>query len=368
MPRIRDFGVSPGRLPPGPLNAITDVPGVRVGQSTVNRDVDGVAWRTGVTAVWPHGGDITEQRVYAATFPLNGYGEMTSRSVVDEWGVLDSPVVLTGTSHVGIVYHWTLQYLIETFHADVSIPMVAECWDGYLDGSHGLAIGKDDVYRALASATDGPVAEGAVGSGTGMQLFDFKGGIGTASRLARFGDEQYVVGALVMTNFGDREDLRVDGVPVGAALGRDGPGLPEDGSCIVVLGTNAPLSQLQCARLAKRASLGLARTGSFGGDTSGEIFMAFATGNLIPRHTAPVIPVRTLVEGAVAPGAFLFGPSLLNTLFLAAVEATEEAVYNALVAAETTRGTEGHVLHAIPHDRLRTILRRYGRGGEPAGG
>ncbi len=195
MPRIRDFGVTPGYLPPGPLNAITDVPGVRVGHTTIRRDVDGVPWRTRVTAIWPHEGNPLRENVYAAVFPLNGIGEVTARSVVDEWGLLGFPIVLTGTNHVGIVYHWTLQYLFEHGAKELGmtslIAMVAECDDSYLDGSQGLAISQADVYAALDSASGGPVGEGCIGAGTGMQLFGLKGGIGTASRVVQVGDGRY---------------------------------------------------------------------------------------------------------------------------------------------------------------------------------
>jgi D-aminopeptidase len=357
MPRIRDFGVTPGYLQPGPLNAITDVPGVRVGHVTINRDVDGVPWRTGVTAIWPHAGNPLFERVYAATFPLNGYGEMTARSVVDEWGLLDFPILLTGTNHVGIVCHWASQYLFEHGAREAGmtslIPMVAECDDSYLDGSQGLAIGRDDVYAALDNASGGPVAEGCVGAGTGMHLFDFKGGIGTSSRRVQVGQTDYTVGALLLTNFGG--DLRIEGVPVGRLLSVQEPQEPaeaNEGSCIVVLATDAPLNARQCERLAKRAALGLARTGSTARDSSGEIIVAFATGNIIPIRAEPEIMVRTLVEGQAASGV-----APLNDLFTGAIEATEEAVYNALVAAETITGVDGHVLEAIPHERLQALLR-----------
>jgi D-aminopeptidase len=354
---MRDFGISPGRLAPGPLNAITDVAGVRVGHATVRHEVDGVAWRTGVTAIWPHAGNPLQQRVYAGTFPLNGFGEMTARAVVDEWGTLDTPIVLTGTNHVGIVYHWTVQYLFERNRAlglDSPIPMVAECDDSYLDGSEGRAIGRDEVYAALDGATSGPVAEGCVGAGTGMQLFGFKGGIGTASRMVAYQDNTWHVGALVLTNFGDRPDLRVDGVPVGHVLEESEPQRVGDGSCIVVLATDAPLSARQCTRLATRAALGLARTGSTARDTSGEIAVAFATGNLLPAQGPSEVTIRALIEGADETRT-----SPLNGLFGGAVEATEEAIYNALVAAQTTYGRDGHVLEAIPHERLQAALARY---------
>lgn len=355
MPRIRDFGVIPGVLPAGFYNAITDVPGVRVGHATVNRDVDGACQRSGVTAIWPHSGDIWRERVYAATFPLNGYGEMTARTLVDEWGTLDFPIMLTGTNNVGIVCHWTCQYLFEHgARADgltSLLPMVAECDDSYLDGSYGNAIAKDDVYAALDVATSGPVAEGCVGGGMGMQLFGYKGGIGTSSRVAAVAHARYTVGALVMTNFGDRPELRIDGIPVGRILSEDVPPATKDGSCIVVLATDAPLNPRQCQRLAKRAALGLARTGSTARDSSGEIIVAFATGNILRAGDGSEISVRTLIEGSYSGGASPF-----NALFTAAIEATEEAVYNALVSATTTTGVDGHILEAIPHDRLREII------------
>ena len=355
MARIRDFGVRPGFLSPGPLNAITDVAGVRVGQTTVRSDVAGIPWRTGVTAIWPHAGNPLEEFVYAGTFPLNGYGEMTSRTLVDEWGSLAFPIVLTGTNHVGIVYHWTLQYLFEHGAKELGMTsltaMVAECDDSYLDGSQGLAIGRDEVYAALESATQGEVVEGCVGAGTGMKLFGLKGGIGTASRVVPVGETTYTVGALVLTNFGEAHELRVDGVAVGRKLQEDVAQGVSEGSCIVVLATDAPLNPRQCERLAKRAALGLARTGSTARDTSGEIIVAFATGNIISSRAGPEITVRTLVEGPT-----LTGPSPLNGLFTGAIEVTEEAVYNALVAAETTTGVDGHVLKAISHERLKEIV------------
>ena len=356
MPRIRDFGVRPGYLPTGPLNAITDVAGVRVGHATINTEVQGVPWRTGVTGIWPHAGSPLLESVYAAIFPLNGIGEMTARSLIDEWGLLSFPILLTGTNSVGIVYHWGLQYLFEHGAKDAGftslITLVAECDDSYLDGSQGLAITRDDVYAALDSAAGGKVTEGCVGAGTGMQLFDFKGGIGTSSRIVQVAKTPYTVGALVLTNFGSRHDLHVDGVAVGRMLAGELPrGGTSEGSCIVVLATDAPLNARQCERMAKRAALGLARTGSTARDGSGEIIVAFATANRLPAHAGAEITIRTLIDGSSEGGT-----SALNELFTGAIEATEEAIYNALAAAVTTRGVEGHVLYAIPHDRLRECL------------
>ena len=236
------------------------------------------------------------------------------------------------------------------------ITMVAECDDSYLDGSQGLAISQSDVYTALDSASSGPVTEGCVGAGIGMQLFEFKGGIGTSSRMVQVGQTRYTVGALVLTNFGARHELCVDGVPVGRLLSTEKAQADDEiheGSCIVVLATDAPLNPRQCERLAKRAALGLARTGSTARDMSGEIIVAFATGNIIAATAGPEITVHTLVEGPTAAGE----PSPMNDLFTGAIEATEEAVYNALVAAETTTGVNSHVLEAISHERLRALLR-----------
>jgi len=357
MLRIRDIGITPGYLPPGPLNAITDVAGVRVGHTTVNHDVDGVPWRTGVTAIWPHAGNPLLDNVYAAVFPLNGVGEMTARSLIDEWGLLGFRIMLTGTNSVGIVYHWTLQYLFEHGAKEAGmtslIAMVAECDDSNLDGSQGLAISRNDVYAALDNASGGPVTEGCVGAGTGMQLFGFKGGIGTSSRLVGVAGNLYAVGVLVLTNFGIQRELIVNGVPVGRLLSEEEPGAVHEGSCIVVLATDAPLNHRQCERMAKRAALGLARTGSTARDGSGEIIVAFATGNIIPGNAGPEVSVRTLIEGSSDAGT-----SPLNGLFTAAIEATEEAVYNALLAAETTTGVDDHVLHAISHERLKALLQR----------
>lgn len=359
MPRIRELGLSPGHLEPGPLNAITDVPGVRVGHATVRRDVDGVPWRSGVTAIWPHDGEPWRERVYAGTSVLNGYGEMTAAAVVAEWGLLDTPILLTGTTHLGAVYHETMQWLLArgatSAAAGPPIPLVAECDDSWLDGSGGLAIGRAEVWAALDEARGGPVSEGCVGAGTGMALFRFKGGVGTASRRVPFGAATWTVGALVLTNYGHRHELLVGGRPVGRAL-LDPPlpaPPPAEGSCIVVLATDAPLSARQCTRLATRAGLGLARTGATAHDGSGDLFLAFATANRVPwtgPDGAPEVAVRVLLEGRGG------GASPLTALFGAAVEATEEAVLNALVAAETTTGREGRVLEAVQLERLRALL------------
>jgi D-aminopeptidase len=358
MARARDDGVVVGRFAPGPLNAITDVAGVRVGHATVMRDAPVV--RSGVTAIWPHDGNPFRERVYAAAESLNGYGELTGSRVIDEWGLLGSPVVLTDTAHVGVAYTATVRRLGEDDRGigdvDVLIPVVGECDAGWLSDNRAFGLGEHDVRAALDSAAaGGPVAEGNVGAGTGMQLFDFKGGIGTASRVLDLGGERFTVGVLLLCNHGTREQLHVLGVPVGHAL-RDEL-LPErhhEGSCIGVLATDLPLHPAQLRRLVRRIGLGLARGGSVANDGSGELFVGFSTATRVPRSTERLrFSIDTVVEGQ-----FWREGSPLDLVFEAVAEATEESVLNALWAAETLRGRDGHVLHALPVQRTLELLRR----------
>jgi D-aminopeptidase len=351
MPRLRDLGFTVGVLPSGPLDAITDVPGVRVGHATVRREDGRAPWRTGVTAIWPHEGEPWRERVRAGTSVLNGLGEMTARAVVDEWGLLETPILLTGTAHVGIVYHWTLQRLLALGATSAGlgppIPMVAECDDGVLDGSAGLAIGREAVWAALDGARGGALEVGCVGAGTGTQLFGWKGGLGSASRVVSVEGRAWTVGALTLTNFGHPEELRFDGRPVGRVLRPPADPRPApQGSCIVVLATDAPLSSRQCARLATRAALGLARTGATAHDASGDLAVAFSTAERVP-FSGVEATARALVEGWASP---------LTAVFKAAVEATEASVLDALVAAETTTGVDGRTLHALPLERLRALV------------
>jgi D-aminopeptidase len=359
--RARDDGVVAGRLAPGPLNAITDVAGVLVGHSTVIRD-DPVV-RSGVTAIWPHAGNPFRERVYAAVESLNGYGELTGSRVIDEWGLLGSPIVLTDTAHVGIAYTATVRHLGEADpgvgDVDVLIPVIGECDAGFLSDNRAFGVGEADVRDALASATAGPVQEGNAGAGTGMQLFDFKGGIGTASRVIELGGEPFTVGVLLLCNHGTREQLHVLGVPVGRELGDLLPERHREGSCIGVLATDLPLHPAQLRRLAKRIGLGLARGGAVANDGSGELFVAFSTATRVPRSTERLrFPVETIVEGQ-----FWREGSPLDLVFEAIAEATEEAVLNALWAAETLSGRDGRVLHALPVDRTLALLRRPRIGG-----
>lgn len=353
-PRARDLGIRIGRGTPGAQNAITDVAGVRVGHAGVRRGPDGApdAVRTGITAIFPHEGNPWDAPVYAATHILNGYGELIGVNSIREWGILESPIVLTSSMLIGKAYDATVKWIAacDPKAGEAVMPCVTECDDSGLNAVLADPIRDEDVWAALDAAADGPVEEGSVGSGTGMQLFDFKGGIGTASRIT---DAGFTVGALVMTNHGDREDLLVDGVRVGERfMDRLMPVEHHEGSCIVVLATDAPLLPHQLRRLAERAGMGLARGGSHASNGSGEQFLAFSTANRLPRQGA-VTQVHAVVDGPA--GATISG------LFKGAVEATEEAVANALVAAETVVGRDGNTLAAIPTDELLEVLGAAGR-------
>jgi D-aminopeptidase len=311
--------------------------------------------RTGVTVVIPHAGNCYEERAPAAIHVLNGAGEMTSRSQVEEWGALVTPIYLTSTHNVGLVYDAAVEYALEQSPTIVQrsgfvIPVVAECNDGGLNDSYGRHVRKEHVFAALANATDGPVDEGCVGAGTGMISYEFKGGIGTASRVADL-PERYVVGALVLANHGSRQHLAVAGVPVGQLSNvprpswrRPSPPVRE-GSIIMVVATNAPLLPSQLRRLAVRATLGLARTGTVSGHGSGDIAIAFSTENRMPIDGPEALNTWQAVRD---------GP--INQLFEAVVEATEEAVLNALTAAHTLDGRDNRVVEAIDLDELRHVV------------
>ncbi len=349
-------------MTPGPLNAITDVTGVRVGHRTIVRGADGDphAVRTGVTAVFPHDGDPWREPVYAATHVLNGYGELIGVSQIGEWGVLMSPVLLTSSLAIGRVYDATVRWLAsrDPAAAEEVMPVVAECDDSDLNDVLSFPITDEDVTAALDAAADGDVDEGCVGAGTGMQCFDFKGGIGTASRTLAAEDGSYMVGALVLTNFGDRQELRIDGVRVGEGITDLMPAEHTEGSCVVVVATDAPLLPHQLRRLAQRAGMGLARMGSHASNGSGELMLAFSTANRISVDTVdPVIDLRAVADAR--PGE----PWLLSALFAGCVEATEEAVVNALLASRTTVGRDGNTLFALPIDRVQAILEAAGRLG-----
>ena len=350
--RLRDLGIRVGRLEPGPLNAITDIAGVEVGYVTLVEDRPAVL-RTGVTAIWPGGRDILARPVFAGIHSFNGNGEMTGSHWIAEQGMLTTPIAITNTHSVGLVRDAVGAYLIrEGGDAPWLLPVAAETFDGRLSDSERLAITMDHVFAALRSAAGGAIAEGNVGGGTGMVCHEFKGGTGTASRVVEAGGTRYTVGALVQANYGQREFLRVDGVPVGEAIGIDEVSSPrrpssDTGSIIVVLATDAPLLPIQCQRLARRATTGLAWVGGLGANSSGDIFIAFSTKNRIDP---------TASTSAVT----MVSPDVMTTLFHGAAEATEEAILNALCKAETMVGFRA-TAHALPLDRLQEVMRAHKR-------
>jgi D-aminopeptidase len=341
-----------GRHPPGPWNAITDVTGVRVGHTTL---IAGDDVRTGVTAIHPHEGSAFASNVPAAIAVLNGAGEITGRAQVDEYGVLETPILLTSTLSVGAVHRAVAEWLHERegLDDDFVVPVVAETFDGFLNDATGQHVGREHVFAALDGATSGPVAEGNVGGGTGMALFQLKGGIGTSSRVVTIGAGPFTVGVLVQGNYGRREHLRVNGVPLvidDLRPVRPAP-VEKEGSVVVVVATDAPLSERQCARLARRAMLGIGRTGGIAGNTSGDLFLAFSNPLAVRTARRGAHAALTSVPVLVAPPRV--HDAWIDPLFEATIEATEEAVYNALVAAETMTGRRGNTLFALPHDRLR---------------
>jgi D-aminopeptidase len=348
--RLRDLGIQIGIFLPGEHNAITDVPGVLVGHSTVIHDEPRVA-RTGVTMVVPQDGRIWEDYAFAGYYSFNGNGEMTGLPWLEESGMLGSPIGITNTHQVGVVRDALVAYAVETGHAEGwLLPVVAETYDGWLNDIDAFHVKQEHAYQALRDARGGPVVEGNVGGGTGMICHSFKGGIGTSSRLVEIGDGRYTVGALVQANYGSRHLLRVDGVPVGRLL--DASQIPEawvdpprTSSIIVIIATDAPLLPVQCRRLAQRATVGLARVGGTGHNGSGDIFLAFATGNRLPaRIDAPVRQLEMLPHHRI------------NRLFDAAAEAVEESILNALTAAETMTGFKGHTVSELPLDDLQRIM------------
>ncbi len=330
MPRARELGIVTGTLEPGPLNAITDVAGVRVGHATVIRGED---VRTGVTAVLPHGGNLFREKTPGAVFVGNGFGKLMGSTQVNELGEIETPILLTSTLNVPRAADALLDYML-TLPGNEDVrsinPLVAETNDGFLNDIRGRHVGREEVLEAIRGAKSGPVAEGAVGAGAGTVAFGFKGGIGTASRRAG----GFLVGVLVQTNFGGQ--LTIAGAPVGRELARKDPA---DGSVIVVIATDAPADFRNLRRMGARAMMGLARTGSAAANGSGDYAIAFST-----------------VRGATT----LLGNDAMSPLFLGVIEATEEAVYNSLFQARTVRGRGGRTVEALPVERTLEILRRYG--------
>ncbi|MCL5038841.1 MAG: P1 family peptidase [Firmicutes bacterium] len=433
-PRAREGGIIIGTLNPGPNNAITDVPGVLVGQATLIRG-EGVLHpgrgpvRTGVTAILPHGGNLFREKVKAASFVLNGFGKTIGLVQIDELGTLETPILLTNTLNVGRVADALIDHMLEE-NPEIGVttgtvnPVVAECNDGFLNDLQGRHVGREEVREAIRTAAGGPVKEGSVGAGTGMSAFGFKGGIGTSSREIGPQAGGYLVGTLALANFGRREELVVAGVPVGrvlkdwrpegepegdqgtgTGLTRDriplrpktpgtkpgqergaeghrsvqagtaspvavsrpltggvggpengqgnGPGTgPGDGSIIIVVATNAPLSSRQLGRLARRAVLGLARTGSTASNGSGDIVLAFSTAHRISHYADE----KVLLGEGLPEGNRYFGP-----LFQAVIESTEESILNALFRAETMVGRDGNIRYALPLERVLEILQRFPR-------
>ena len=358
--RIRDLGIAIGTLTPGPLNAITDVSGVRVGHVTLHRGEGKLRpgkgpVRTGVTAILPHGGDLWIEKVPAATYVLNGTGEMTGSIWIETQGALEVPILLTNTMNVGRVMDGVVAYMLKHYPDigigdDVVTPIVAECDDSTLNDARGIHVSIEDTVRAIESAKGGAVEEGAVGAGTGMMSFDFKGGIGTSSRALAEEEGGYTVGVLVNTNMDIRKNLRVDGVPVGREIDDGRPSRSQDGSIVIVIATDAPLDHLKLKRLASKASLGLARTGAMSHHGSGDLFIAFSTANRVPHDPKECTYTMRVVADAH-----------LDPIFQAVQEATEEAILNALTMATTTVGRDGNTAHAIPLDQLAAILKKYGR-------
>src|SRR5262245_13963920 len=345
-PRARDIGVTFEGVP-GANNAITDVPGVEVGHTTLisgdgKLEVGKGPVRTGITAVLPRGRSGSDP-VFAGWFSLNGNGEMTGTTWIEESGFLEGPVLLTNTTSVGTVRDAAIKWWLKHHQQSQPwlLPVVAETYDGYLNDTHGFHVREQHVFDALDSARPGAVAEGNVGGGTGMCCFEFKGGIGTSSRKISESNSSYVVGVLVQANFGVRGQLQIAGVPVGREIPEGAYRSKETGSIIIVVATDAPLLPHQLKRLARRAAMGVARTGSIAGNSSGDIFIAFSTANPMAAKATGLTNIVMLPN------------ERMNALFEATVQATEEAIINALVAAETMIGRDGHEVLALPHQRVR---------------
>jgi D-aminopeptidase len=357
QPRARDLGV-PFDGKPGQYNAITDVKGVEVGETTLisgsgKLQVGVGPVRTGVTAVLPRGKDSTDA-VFAGWFTLNGNGEMTGTTWVDDSGFLDGPVMITNTHSVGVVRDAVIAWRVKHAPPDDqgywwSLPVVAETWDGYLNDVNGFHVKPEHVFQALDSAHSGRVEEGNVGGGTGMICNEFKGGTGTASRVLDAKQGGYTVGVLVQCNYGERSQLRIAGVPVGREITEGTFRWSDTGSIIVVVATDAPLIPTQLKRVARKVSLGLGRDGSYSGDGSGDIFIAFSTAN----------PSAAGAKG-LHQLTMMSNPDL-DPIFLATVQATEEAVINAMVAAKTMKGVNDREVIGLPHERLREVLKKYNR-------
>lgn len=357
--RLRDLGVRPGVLPCGPKNAITDV-GVLVGHTTLISG-DGALMpgqgpvRTGVTVILPHGGDLWNERASAGSFVLNGNGSVTGLDWIQESGLLEGPIALTNTHSVGDVYSGLIRWMVRK-HPDIGIdddtyiPVVGECDDSPLNDIQGMHVRPEHAIAALDAAAGGPVTEGAVGAGTGMTCYDFKGGIGTASRLVTIDGVTYTVGVLVNCNHGNREQLKMIGVPIGRLLEDEEKATRHvEGSIVIVVATDVPLSCRQLNRVAKRAAMGLALTGSTANNSSGDFVVAFSNGRLVGRPGDSVKMLPELPDGSITP------------VFEATVEATEEAILNCLCAADTVVGRDNNISPALPLVRVRELLHEHAK-------
>ena len=359
-PRARDLGI-PFEGQPGVWNAITDISGVTVGFETIVRDLpEKKAVRTGVTAILPRGEDTNHRPVFGGWFSLNGNGEMTGTTWVEESGFVEGPIMITNTHSVGAVHEGTIRWRFENGAADSSgywwsLPVIAETWDGYLNDINGFHVRPDHASAAIEGAKSGPVAEGNVGGGTAMNCFEYKCGTGTASRITETAGREYTVGVLVQANFGRRGDLIVAGVPVGEYLQNNmvfssvTPQFSGIGSIIIVVGTDAPLLPHQLKRLSRRAALGLSRTGSIASNGSGDIFISFSTANAVANQSNSDANIQAISNEDIVP------------LFAATVQATEEAIINALVSGRTMTGNRGNTVNSIDHSALREVLRRHNR-------
>ena len=357
--RLRDLGLQPGRLPTGALNAITDVPGVKVGHVTRivgnGKLQEGVGpIRTGVTAILPHGGSLFRDKVNAGVRSINGFGKAAGFEQIRERGTIETPILLTNTLNVGRVADAVVGYMLRE-NADIALttgtvnPVVGECNDGFLNDIRGRHIHQEHVWQAIDSAAGGAVAEGNVGAGTGTACFQFKGGIGTASRQVL--DGRFTVGALTQTNYGERAEMTMYGVPLGQHLLEDFLPQPGPGSIMMVIATDVPLDSRQLSRLAMRAAFALGRTGTVSSDGSGDFAIAFSTTSRWQHYPEDVIETAA---------RFNENDRAINELFLAVVESVEEAIWNAVVAAETMTGRDGNTLFALPHEDITKWLAYHG--------
>jgi D-aminopeptidase len=356
--RIRDLGIKIGKLPVGPMNSITDVAGVQVGHSTIIRGTGKPgtrrgAVRTGVTAIPPNSGSEYTQSIKGGAFVLNGAGEVSGLTQIMEWGIIETPIFLTNTLSVGSCSEAVVKYMVQKYpeigdRHDVVIPIVGECDDSWLNDIAGTHVVYKNVVEAIETASNGPVLEGSVGGGTGMITCDFKSGIGTSSRVVTVGKQSFSVGVLVMSNFGEMEDLRLDGMPIGRKLSPKFSDYQRRrhnyGSIIAVLATDAPFTVHQLNRLAKRVGLGIGRVGSYAANGSGEIILAFSTANKIERFGDSPYYTFTAMHD-----------TFINPFYVAAMEATEEAIWNSLTMADSMHGANGHFVPAIPLADLGTF-------------